>query len=685
MKRTQLLAILVAVGLAVGSVPGAALAVGAADLGGGAGVVAQADGNESATSNGSATTGQQLATIIEITDDEVSGDVEAASLEAAFEDANESERAELLAERAASLREQANETVTAQREATAAYDAGDLSRTAYAQRLAVLSSRANTIDRGFEWLDDRAVDVSALELRAVGYDRSGNEAARDRLADLTSVGASALLAQYSGVQRGEFTLETENGLSIEVENEDGERSREFERDQPGDGTFLVNQSDALAAATASLSTDVDGEWTLRSVDRDEDDGYFEFEFAFVGNETTGEAEVSVDGETGEVFELEEELEPRERDDDEDDEADETPLSIGIVDGAAEPGANVTLAVTAAGEPVEGATVELGDRTVGTTDADGRITVTLPDDEEVEIEIEDGEREGELELRLRSISAEERADAEIRERLTVDGSVDNGTVTVSVGYDGEGVADVTVLAGGERVGTTGENGTLSFAAPSTGDDELDVTLVKGAFEAELEFEVGADGALALDEVDVEERDVDDREREDDEEDDAEDGGDAEDDADDTGDAEDDADDTGDAEGDAEDGDDAEDADDAEDDADDTDGVEDGEETLGIDVVSGNLAPGATVTLEVTDGDGAVAGADVEIDDEGVGSTDVDGQLTVTLPDADEVEIVVEDGDREGELEFEFDESDADDGSEETDGDESDDSEEADEDDDREGDE
>ncbi|WP_147587263.1 DUF7096 domain-containing protein [Halorubrum lipolyticum] len=630
MHGTRLLTVLVALGLIVGSVPGGAVgaagAADAADVDSPDGAIerldastasTQTDGN--ATNDGNAndsdgdgasraTVGQQLATIIAVTDDEVSGDVTASSLDAALEDANESERAAVLAERSAALRERADEIVADQREARVAYEDGEITRGEFAQRLAVLAGQARTVDRGFERVAEGADGTSGIELRAAGYDRGANADARERLTRVTGTGASALLAQYTGERAGEFSLEVDGGVSIEVESDGGERSREIERDQPGDGSFNVTQSEALTAATAQLSTDDDGEWTLRSADRNEDDGYYEFEFTFFGPETTGEAEVSVDGQTGEAFEFEEELEPREQDGGD---ADETPLSISIANGTAEPGATVTLRVTAAGEPVEGATVELDDQDAGTTDADGRITVTLPDDEEVDIEVEDGDREGELEVTLRTGAGGD-GDDDLGERLAVDGSVENETVEVSVTYDGEGVGGVSAYVDDELVGTTDADGTLSFDAPGV-DDELEVTLEKGAFEAELEFEVGADGTLVAGDIDVDERDADD---EDD-----------------------------DADGDDADGDDADDADD---------------EDLSVAVVSGDPAPGATVTVEVTDADGEpVEGASVEVEGESVGTTDADGRIAVTLPtDDDEVEVEVEDGDREGELEIEFDADDED---------------------------
>ncbi|WP_280586325.1 hypothetical protein [Halorubrum sp. Boch-26] len=693
MQGTRLLTVLVALGLVVGSVPGGALAsvtagdAAAIDSADAAlegidestitpqaddGNASDSDGNasEEAGTASRATVGQQLATVLAVTDDEVSSDVEASSLDAALEGANGSERAAILADRAAALRDRADEVVADQRAARIAYEDGEIARGEFAQRLAVLAGQARTVDGDFERVVDHADDVSALELRAAGYDRSANADARERLARVTGTGASALLAQYTGESAGEFSLEVDGGVSIEVEGDDGERSREFERDQPGNGTVEVSQSEALTAATEQLSTDADGEWALRSADRDEEDGYYEFEFAFFGPDATGEAEVSVDGQTGEVFEFEEELEPREADDededaddgddanddgndagdDRDDAGDAVPLSISIANGTAAPGATVTLRVTAAGEPVEDASVELNDRDAGTTDADGRIEATLPDDDEVDIEVEDGDREGKLEITLRSDVEGEEADAEIRERLSVDGSAENGTVSVSVTYDGEGVDGVSVSVDGDRVGTTDENGALSFDAPDVGD-ELAVTLVKGAFEAGLQFEVGADGALALDDVDVDERDADGRD--------------------------DDRNDDGDSESDADRDDEDERDRDDEDDRDHEGDRDDGE--LSVTIVAGDPGPGAAVTVEVTAvGGEPVGGASVEVEGESVGTTDADGRIEVTLPaDGEEAEIGVEEGDREGELDVEFetdsddaDDADADD-ADDSDGDESDD--------------
>jgi hypothetical protein len=71
-----------------------------------------------------------------------------------------------------------------------------------------------------------------------------------------------------------------------------------------------------------------------------------------------------------------------------------------------------------------------------------------------------------------------------------------------------------------------------------------------------------------------------------------------------------------------------------------------------VVDGTLAPGETVTIELTDGNETVDGVNVTVNDEPAGSTDENGTLSFTLPNDEEVEIEAEHGDAESEFEFEF---------------------------------
>lgn len=53
-----------------------------------------------------------------------------------------------------------------------------------------------------------------------------------------------------------------------------------------------------------------------------------------------------------------------------------------------------------GAPVEGVEIEINDAIVGATDADGKLTITLPTGvEKVEIDAKLGEAEGEIEIEL----------------------------------------------------------------------------------------------------------------------------------------------------------------------------------------------------------------------------------------------------------------------------------------------
>ena len=72
-----------------------------------------------------------------------------------------------------------------------------------------------------------------------------------------------------------------------------------------------------------------------------------------------------------------------------------------LEGGAQPGASAIVIVTFQGSPVAGATVNInGTRVGGTTDASGRITLTMPQDVgEVKIKATSAGREGELEVKL----------------------------------------------------------------------------------------------------------------------------------------------------------------------------------------------------------------------------------------------------------------------------------------------
>jgi hypothetical protein len=415
--------------------------------------------------------GQQLSTVASATTDEVRSEADQAGFEQRFNETSSTERAEAIAQRADELETTATELRAEYDELTESYRNGEIDGSTFAQRIASLTTKANAVEGNTQQLADYAAQLPDAEQRAFDITEDDFDRITDPVSPISTRTTSAILAQYTAESAGEIEIERENGIALEVTSEDGEQSRQFERPRDGSGSYELNQSEALSIATDALS-EQDGEWVLTSASAD--DGAYEFEFELHGA-GEGEAEVAVDGETGTMFELEESLEAG--DDDEDDER----LAIRVTDGEPAPGEEVTLTVTASGEPVSDATVELDEETVGTTGENGTITVTLPADEEAKIEVTAGEREGELEFEFE--------DEDEEGELGATADIDNGTVTVSVLLDGEPVEGASVVANEEPVGLTGEDGTASFSLPA--GEELEIDIEYQDLEAELEYELEAE--------------------------------------------------------------------------------------------------------------------------------------------------------------------------------------------------
>ena len=547
--------------------------------------------NATANSSVSVTAGAQLSTVLSVTSDDVHSAVEETAFEVEYE--REEGRAEAVAERAEAVHERAEDVREDYREALEAYREGELDRSEFARRLAALNARAGNVLEASDRLERRAADVPAFDLRAAGLNRTALEQAVTSLDDVRGAGAAALLAQFTGQGRGEVELETSGGLSIEVSSEDGERSREFERETDGDTAVTVNQSTGLETARGALTDAENGSWVLTDAGFDGEDGTYEFEFVLRAGGLTGEAEVGVDGSAGEVFSLEEAVEPDDSEDDpEDRELDE--LVLLVADGQPGPSETVTVRVLADGQAVTNANVAVDGRVVGETAADGTLTVALPDASDATLTAERGEAEAALEFEFGdSDSREEEA---VRRNVDVSAELDDGTVAVTATYNGSAIADATVSANGDRVGTTDAGGELSFALPADAEG-LDLELTKGAFETEHDYAIRNGSLAALD---------------------------------------------GDHEREQDDG------------TADDDGTDSGEtEALELVVDEGDPGPGETVTLRVVaDGDPA-ADTTVLVNDELVGTTDDNGRVAVTLPDADDVEVTAETDDVTAELEFEFD--------------------------------
>jgi len=374
--------------------------------------------NDSAANDSSVnvTVGQQLSTVVAATNDEVQTDFEETTFEVEYESANDSERAEAVADRTEEIRERTEDVREDYREATEAYEAGEISRSEYARRLAELNVRAENVLSSLDGVRDRADNLTASELEAAGLNETALRSTADGLDNLTGTGTDALFQRFTGQSEGSVEIETANGLSIEVESEDGERSREFERPGDGDANLTLNRSVALEAALEALS---DANWTLDESSTDADDGTYEFEFVRRGGD--GEAEVTVDGSSGTVVGLEAEIEDdgdaegaeSDRDEGEREDADESDseseredeaeseresdgdLELSASNGSAAPGETVTLRATVGDEPAN-VTVTANGSVVGVTDADGELSVTVPDDGAT-YEASEGDAEAELEV------------------------------------------------------------------------------------------------------------------------------------------------------------------------------------------------------------------------------------------------------------------------------------------------
>ncbi|MEZ3143016.1 hypothetical protein [Halobaculum sp. MBLA0143] len=543
---------------------------------GGGNETAGSETNETNRENVTAGVGRQLATTLTAAGESVRGNVSRATFRERFRRANETVRAGLLADRAAVLTARVAAVDADAANLTAAYRAGNLSATEFAFQTALVTVRAESVAAELRRLRSLATNVSGLELAAAGYDGDRVRAALATAESASGPAATALRRQFTrGGDSRVAVAGAGRGLSVAG---DGGASREFERPPDGNSSLTVDGATALATARGALSTA--GSWTLRETAVDAADGTYEFEFRLAADDETGEASVTVDGSTGAVVALEEEIETErgppddvpgrgdggddedgdegdtgedegDENSDEEDEGDQGGSDEGddedtddTDDDRSEAGAAAGLAVVLAGQPTAGetvrvtvldrgpvanATVSVDGAAVATTDATGTATVPLPAAGETTIRAEANGSAGSL-----TVSLGERG--RVADGIDATGRVDDGTVTVRVTYEGSPTAGVRASVGGDRVGVTGPAGEVSFDADP---GSVTVRLEKGRFRATLSLAVGNDS------VDVDGVAVDDEEDERGEDNDGE--GDDEEDERDDGEEDDDGDDRGEGDG------------------------------------------------------------------------------------------------------------------------------------------
>ncbi|WP_435195446.1 PepSY domain-containing protein [Natronomonas sp. EA1] len=346
-------------------------------------------------------------------------------------------------------------------------------------------------------LTDLRAELTAEEVETLLAADPDNEALADLLADLDGEGTfdPLVAALRGGDAEMEARLEIRgDGFRAEVRT-DGETRTEWEGGEADDDrNFTVSVNEAMAIATERVGDD----WFVTRVQANEYHGTWKVRLA---TESGGEARVELDASTGEVIEV------RERTGDADGGTEiETKGEIDLAfDGELTAGETVTVTATLDGEPVANATVEVNGEDVGTTDADGMATVTVPAGDELRVEVETDEAEGELRVR------HEASDAPLR--LTIDGTIAPGeNVTVTATKMGSPVAGAEVTVkneAGQRVtvGATDADGMLTVSVPATGFD-LRVESGDARGELDVEFPGVDDDGMDDDEMDDDGMDDDD---------------------------------------------------------------------------------------------------------------------------------------------------------------------------------
>lgn len=245
---------------------------------------------------------QQFETIVGSTFADIEGEVDTARRNAAVEGANSSaERAEVLKEQADELTESSQEISEEYREAAREREQGKISQEEFAQRVAVLHTRAERTQSEVARVEGLTTELPQAALDNARISHTQFETANESITVVASSGASVIREKFTGNDdvTNLSVTGSERGLSVAAEASDGRVFRGVERKADDDESYNMSEQKALALARSELSG---GDWSVS--DSEADDGTYEFEFEKVGNQSSGEAEITVDASSEQVIKTE---------------------------------------------------------------------------------------------------------------------------------------------------------------------------------------------------------------------------------------------------------------------------------------------------------------------------------------------------------------------------------------------
>ena len=208
---------------------------------------------------------------------------------------------------------------------------------------------------------------------------------------LTPVMADEHLNETEDDSDEEEIEDEENETEEEAEQEEDETDDDSEMDGTDNSTELtITKSEAEETARNALSDNI---WELESSSTHEEDGYYRFRFIVSGEDA--EAEVRVDGSSGEIFRYEEELEKETEEDENESESEVEEIERVEVQNLEQAKQRI--------EELRGMVMDL------------RREAAETEDSESERELDVERRNGETEIEVEQESGEQETEAEIERR------------------------------------------------------------------------------------------------------------------------------------------------------------------------------------------------------------------------------------------------------------------------------